>query len=213
MTDSTDAWFASQTRYLSELHALRALALDAGLRETLKWRQPCYTDQGQNIALIGLRKEHAVVSFFRGALLSDPTGRLRQAGSIHSARYVPIAALADAQSPELQRMLEEAIALTRAGRRVPKPSGAIDFVEELVEQLSADEVFASAFLALTPGRQRGYNLYFAKAKKSETRVARIARYTPRILAGKGLLDCVCGHSKRPPGCDGNHKAYPDSRPY
>lgn len=213
MADSPNAWFSTQTAFLPELNALRAVALAAGLEETLKWRHPTYMDRGNNVLIIGVRKEHAVLSFLRGALLTDPKGTLLQPGQDRSARYLPVAKCDTLDVAYTQALIEEAIALTRAGRRVPKPAGAIDFVEELVEQLSADEAFAAAFLALTPGRQRGYNLYFAKAKKSETRTARIVRYTPRILAGKGLLDCVCGHSARPPGCDGSHNKHPDCRPY
>ena len=41
---------------------------------------------------------------------------------------------------------------------------------------------------LTPGRQRAYLLYFADAKQSKTRAARIEKYLPRILDGKGMLD-------------------------
>jgi uncharacterized protein YdeI (YjbR/CyaY-like superfamily) len=45
-----------------------------------------------------------------------------------------------------------------------------------------------AFYELTPGRQRGYLLYFSSAKQSKTREARIEKYVERILDGKGLED-------------------------
>jgi uncharacterized protein YdeI (YjbR/CyaY-like superfamily) len=41
---------------------------------------------------------------------------------------------------------------------------------------------------LTPGRQRGYLIYFAAAKQAKTREARIQKCTPAILKGKGLYD-------------------------
>ena len=44
------------------------------------------------------------------------------------------------------------------------------------------------FYALTPGRQRGYLLYFAAAKQSKTRAARVDKCAPQILQGKGLDD-------------------------
>jgi len=47
---------------------------------------------------------------------------------------------------------------------------------------------SAAFEALTPGRQRGYLLYFSAPKQSKTRVARIEKYIPQILNGKGLDD-------------------------
>ena len=46
----------------------------------------------------------------------------------------------------------------------------------------------TAFKALTPGRQRGYLLYFSSAKQAKTREERVAKYTKHILNGKGLDD-------------------------
>src|SRR5205814_620671 len=46
----------------------------------------------------------------------------------------------------------------------------------------------SAFEALTPGRQRGYILYFSGAKQSKTRESRVEKCMRRILNGKGLND-------------------------
>jgi uncharacterized protein YdeI (YjbR/CyaY-like superfamily) len=45
-----------------------------------------------------------------------------------------------------------------------------------------------AFGALTPGRQRGYLLYFSGAKQSKTRASRVEKVLPKILKGKGLDD-------------------------
>ena len=46
---------------------------------------------------------------------------------------------------------------------------------------------------------------FTEAKQAKTREARIEKYTPKILDGKGMTDCTCGLSKRMPNCDGSHK--------
>ncbi len=45
-----------------------------------------------------------------------------------------------------------------------------------------------SFDALTPGRQREYNLHISGAKQSKTRAARLEKYVPKILAGKGFRD-------------------------
>ena len=60
--------------------------------------------------------------------------------------------------------------------------------EELQQKMDEDPAFKSAFFALTPGRQRGYMLYFSGAKQSKTRTARIEKYTAQIFEGKGLHD-------------------------
>jgi CDGSH-type Zn-finger protein len=66
-------------------------------------------------------------------------------------------------------------------------------------------LLASAYRSLTPGRKRGYLLYFSAAKQSHTRVSRIEKSIPKIMTGKGLNDCTCGLSKKMPNCDGSHK--------
>jgi len=63
-----------------------------------------------------------------------------------------------------------------------------DVPEELQTRLDEDPALKMAFEALTPGRQRGYLLYFSGAKQSKTREARIDKFIPWILEGKGIHD-------------------------
>ena len=96
--------------------------------------------------------------------------------------------------------------MEKAGLKVAlNESKTLDFPDELLEKFSIDNDFKNAFESLTPGRQRGYNLFFTAAKQSITRAARIEKYVDRIFKGKGINDCVCGLSKRMPNCDGSHK--------
>jgi hypothetical protein len=78
-----------------------------------------------------------------------------------------------------------------------------------------DSLYEAAFAALTPGRQRAYLIHFTASDTPATRQTRIDRLRPRILAGKGMTDCVCGLTKKRPGCDGSHRALgPDwKKPY
>ena len=82
----------------------------------------------------------------------------------------------------------------------------LEFPEELLQILDKDVAFKAAFTSLTPGRQRGYNLFFTAAKQPSTRITRIEKYRHQILGGKGINDCTCGLSKKMPSCDGSHKA-------
>jgi uncharacterized protein YdeI (YjbR/CyaY-like superfamily) len=54
--------------------------------------------------------------------------------------------------------------------------------------LQIAELLKTAFEALTPGRKKGYLLHFAAPKQSKTRVARVEKYMPQIMNGKGLDD-------------------------
>ena len=69
----------------------------------------------------------------------------------------------------------------------PKDDRYPDLPDELVEVLDADPELAEAFHRLTPGRQKSFVLNLNAAKTPATRIARMARFRPMILAGKGAL--------------------------
>ncbi|RTQ47821.1 hypothetical protein EJV47_18045 [Hymenobacter gummosus] len=174
------------------LQALRRLVLDCGLTEELKWGVPCYTFQGQNVVLIHAFKDYCALNFFKGALLSDEHGLLtQQTANVQGGRQIRFTSAAQiaALEPVLKAYLFEAIEVEKAGLKVAyKPTTEFAMPEELRQKLQETPALQAAFQALTPGRQRGYLLYFAAAKQAKTRTARIEKYAPLILAGKGLHD-------------------------
>lgn len=185
------AFFDGRDRWRAELLALRAILLDSSLTEDFKWRSPVYTFDGANIAIIWGFKDRAALGFFRGVLMKDPAGLLEAPGeNSRSARVVNFtdtAQIAEAE-PMLRAYIAEAIGIARAGLRVELPKDDLDYPEELVDRLEQDPAFRDAFEALTPGRRRGWVLHIAQAKQSKTRVSRIDKAAPRILAGKGMHD-------------------------
>jgi len=70
----------------------------------------------------------------------------------------------------------------------PKTEHEIELPEEMIEALASDPELAEAFRALIPGRQRSYQIVVSAAKASATRVSRIAKFRPHILAGKGATE-------------------------
>jgi uncharacterized protein YdeI (YjbR/CyaY-like superfamily) len=69
-----------------------------------------------------------------------------------------------------------------------KQKNELIYPEEFQKQLDDLPALKTAFEALTPGRQRYYNLHFSGAKQSKTRAARVEKAIPKILKGKGLND-------------------------
>ncbi|MEN0065792.1 MAG: YdeI/OmpD-associated family protein [Myxococcota bacterium] len=209
MSDSiaAEAWFAERDEWRAEVTALRPIVLGTGLTETVKWKHPCYTDRGKNVVLIGWRKDCALVSFLKGALVDDSRKRLVQPGQARSGRYLPFTSVKQIEEERdyLLDLIAKAIAVERTGLRVEPLPDEIEMVAELQQRLDADVSFRTAFEALTLGRRRQYNLHFAKAKKASTRESRITQCTERIMMGKGLTDCICGRSQRMPRCDGSHR--------
>lgn len=181
-----------EKRWRAEYAALRQLCLAAGLNEELKWGQACYDLDGRNVVLIHGFKDYCALLFMKGALLKDPQGILiQQTKNVQSARQIRFVSLADInrRKATVKSYIKEAIAVEKSGAKVAmKAVAQFTVPEEFQKSLDADPELAEAFHALTPGRQKGYLLYFAAAKKSETRTARISKHAPRILQGLGLDD-------------------------
>ncbi len=171
---------------------LRSILLKSELTEELKWGKPCYTFQGSNVILIIGFKDHCALLFTKGALLQDVGGHLiRPTENTQSARQMRFTSVGETTGlePSLRVYIEQAIAVEKAGLEVTyKKISDFAIPEELQNRLEADPSFKASFNALTPGRQRGYLLYFTAPKQSKTRASRIEKCLPRIFQGKGLHD-------------------------
>lgn len=174
------------------MEKLREIALSSDLTEELKWGCPCYTMNGKNIVLIHGFKEYCAMLFFKGALLKDPKHILvQQTENVQSARQARFTTIAGIRSHNsaLKACIKEAIALEAAGIKVElKKTASFSMPDEFRDALAKKPALKKAFNALTPGRQRGYLLYFSAAKQPETRRSRIEKYAPFIMDGKGLND-------------------------
>jgi len=171
------------------LVALRALVRGAGLEETLKWGSPCYTADGRNVVMVVAFKDYCGLEFFRGAELSDPQGLLQAHGEhSRSGRGLRFTSEQEvrARRGEIERLLGEAIALERAGKK-PRAAPAVEALpEELAELLASRPAVAKAFEALTPGRRRSHALHVGGAKQSATRASRAEKCAEVILQGRGF---------------------------
>ncbi|MFM8570410.1 MAG: YdeI/OmpD-associated family protein [Pirellula sp.] len=179
-------------RWKKELGLLREILRKSGLVEEIKWSVPCYTHEGSNIAIVAAFKEYCSVSFFKGAGLRDSEGVLDKPGeNSNSVRIVRVTSVAQIkqQRKAIESFILQAIDLERVGYKPPKAEvWELERPDELVSAFEEDPQFRDAFEALTPGRQRGYLLYFSAAKQSKTRVDRIEKHRHRILEGLGLHD-------------------------
>jgi uncharacterized protein YdeI (YjbR/CyaY-like superfamily) len=191
MNPKADFYF-NKGNWQKELEQLRAIVLDCGLTEELKWGVPCYTFQKSNIVLIHVFKEYCAYLFFKGALLNDAKGILvQQTENVQAARQIRFTNVKEIVKLKatLKAYIYEAIEVEKAGLKVElKKTNEFTMPEEFQTKLDRTPALKKAFHALTPGRQRGYLLYFASAKQSKTRESRIEKYVPQILKGKGLDD-------------------------
>ncbi|WP_428644539.1 YdeI/OmpD-associated family protein [Roseibium sp.] len=178
----------SARQWADGLKELRRICLAAGLSETVKWGHPCYMHGDRNIAVLGAFRNDCRITFFNAALLKDPEGVLERQGPNtrhpNMIRFLDNARVAEQESV-LTSYLREATGYADAGLKPPKDAVDFDLPEEFLDALDADPDLNEAFQALTPGRRRSYAINLNGAKKSETRIARIAKFRGRILSGKG----------------------------
>jgi uncharacterized protein YdeI (YjbR/CyaY-like superfamily) len=192
MNPKVDWFFNKDTKWQEEYAELRMLVLDCGLTEELKWGCPCYTSQENNIVLIHGFKDYCALLFMQGVLLKDEQGILiQQTENVQAARQIRLTSLQEILDKEstIKAYIKEAIEIEKSGLKFElKKTSEFKMPEEFQQVLDEMPDLKTAFEALTPGRQRGYLLYFSAPKQAKTRESRIERYVPQILNGKGLED-------------------------
>src|SRR6184192_4692021 len=192
MNPKVDQYLRRAKKWQKEMEKLRRISLGCGLTEGLKWGKPCYTFQNSNIVLIHGFKDYCALLFMKGVLLKDPKGILvQQTENVQAARQIRFTNVREIvkMEPVLKAYIKEAIEVERAGLNVTyKKTSEFVIPEEFQNGLEESPALKIAFAALTPGRQRGYILYFSAAKQSKTRESRVEKCVQQILDGKGLND-------------------------
>lgn len=190
MNPKVAAYIDRSSQWPQEMRALHDVLQHCGLSDEIKWGKPCYGVQGNNIAIVQEMKSFLALMFFKGALLADPAGVMREQGpNSRSAKRMEFTSAQQVtqHAAIIRQLVAAAIQVENAGLQVA-PAPALELVSELRDRLEQDHRLRAAFAALTPGRQREYNLHLAGAKQAATRHSRIDKFTDRVLAGKGLRD-------------------------
>jgi uncharacterized protein YdeI (YjbR/CyaY-like superfamily) len=192
MNPKVNWFFDKPTKWKEEYLHLRTIALDCGLNEELKWGCPSYTLDGKNIVLIHGFKEYCAYLFFKGSLLKDSKHILiQQTPNVQVPRQIRFTSVKEVTklATTLKAYIKEAIELEKSGvKPTLKKTSEYRMPEELQNKLDEDAALKKAFYALTPGRQRGYIYTISQPKQAKTREARVDKYIPQILNGKGVDD-------------------------
>lgn len=176
-------------RWSEELITLRGLILEHDLVEEIKWGFPCYTLNGKNILMLAVFKDNCAISFFKGGLLNDNPILEKSGENSNIFRLIRFQGIEkiNKEKDTIRKIIQEAIKIEKSGKKLPKTNySELEIPEELTAAFEEDEIFKSAFKSLTPGRQRGYLLFFSQPKQSQTRLNRIQKCKSAILNGKGL---------------------------
>jgi uncharacterized protein YdeI (YjbR/CyaY-like superfamily) len=138
---------------------------------------------------MGAFRDNYRLNFMNAELMKDPEGILQTQGensqTASSIFFTDPGAVA-AMAPTIRAYLAEAKGYAERGILPEKKVAELpDLAPELIEAMDDDPDLAEAFHALTPGRQRSWNLHFTGARQSATVVNRIAKARDKIIAGKG----------------------------
>ncbi|NMM47661.1 hypothetical protein HH304_04560 [Flammeovirgaceae bacterium KN852] len=185
-------------KWTKELELLRTILLESGLTEECKWGVPCYTYHGTNVILLSAFKEFCSISFMKGSLLADSKNLLDKPGKNSQAfrllKFTSPDQVTKIES-DIKAYIFEAIEVEKAGLKVNFKKEPEPIPEELSQKFEEDPMLKSAFDSLTPGRQRGYILFFSQPKQSKTRISRIEKCEEMIMNGVGLHDKYQGRKK------------------
>ncbi|MFC5195508.1 YdeI family protein [Bizionia hallyeonensis] len=189
--NSVEDYIESHEKYKEALNLLRKIILKTDLEETLKWHAPVYTWQGKNVLGLGTFKNHFGIWFFNGVFLKDEHHLLEQAQEkTKGLRQMRFESVHDINKDAVLSYVKEAIKNQKEGKEITasRKGKTVQIPKELEQYLKDNPTLKSAFMALTPGRQREYSDYIESAKRDATKQTRLEKMNPLVLEGKGLYD-------------------------
>lgn len=173
-----------------ELEFLKSIIAKTELVETTKWGGCVYTLNGKNVLGIGGFKNYFTIWFFNGVFLKDEQRLLvnAQEGVTKSLRQWRFSSMEEVDEAAVLSYIHEAIENEKAGK-VIKPAKKEATVSELLQkELDNSAALAEAFQKFSPYKQKEFLEYVEEAKREQTKLSRIEKIKPMILANIGLND-------------------------
>ena len=185
-----DAYLDKQEPWKEHFLVFREVLLATELQETIKWGIPTYTLNGSNVLGYAGFKAHCALWFYSGSFLQDGAGKLHNAqeGKTRYMRQWRFHAGEEVPQDQFRSYVQEAIDNQKAGKVGRPEPQTLTVPQELQDAMRNDAELRGAFARLTPGRQREYAVHIGDAKQEKTRLARLHKARPMILAGVGLND-------------------------
>ena len=190
MNPKVDDYIDKKSEWSEELKQLRAIFLSTEMEEDVKWGGPVYTVNGKNVTGIAAFKNHYGIWFFNGVFLKDKHKLLVNAQeSTKALRQIRFKKGDPIPTDIIREYVLEAIDNEKQGLKVaPAKPGAYVLSPYLKSAMDSDSELLEAFNALTPGKQKDYSNHIADAKQEKTKLTRLNKIKPMILAGVGLHD-------------------------
>lgn len=189
-TTSVEEYIESEPVFQKELEFLREVLLSTELEETIKWGGPCYVINGKTVVGLGAFKSHVALWFNQGVFMKDPHHKLVNAneGVTKGLRQWRFSSVSEMDKHQIREYVLEAIRNEKEGKRIKAEKKKWEVAQELEDAFKKDKKLKAAFDLFTPGKQGEFLEYILTAKRAETRLSRIEKITPMIMAGVGLND-------------------------
>ncbi len=173
-----------------ELLFLKSIIDKTELVETIKWGGPIYVYNKKNVIGIGGFKNYFAIWFLNGVFLKDEKKRLinAQEDKTKSMRQWRFTSKDEVNEKEVLEYIHEAIENEKQGK-VIKPSKKEAIISELLDQeMAKNPALKEAFIKFSPYKQYEFLEYIETAKQEKTKLSRIEKVIPMILANVGLND-------------------------
>lgn len=173
-----------------ELILLKAIIDKTELTETTKWGGPVFVYEKKNVVGIGGFKDYFALWFFNGVFLKDEKKKLINAQEevTKSLRQWRFSSKEEINETVILEYIKEAIENEKQGK-VIKPAKKEAIVSELLNaEMAKNPDLKSAFEKFSPYKQYEFLEYIETAKQEKTKISRIEKVVPMILANVGLND-------------------------
>lgn len=190
---TVEEYIENNSHFKDELIQLRSILISTELEENIKWNAPTYSINGKNVVGLGAFKNHFCLWFFNGVFLKDEANALvnAQEGKTKALRQMRFDTKDSIKKSLILSYIKEAIENQKLGKEI-KPSKTlkkdVKIPELLNEAFNKNDKLKSAFNDLSPSKQKEYCNYILEAKREATKLKRLDKIVPMIIAQKGLHD-------------------------
>ncbi|MCP2027276.1 uncharacterized protein YdeI (YjbR/CyaY-like superfamily) [Flavobacterium sp. HSC-32F16] len=178
------------SQWEEELLLLKAVIDKTELSETTKWGGSVYVYQKKNVIGLGGFKDYFAIWFFNGVFLKDNKKKLTNAqeDKTKSLRQWRFKSKEEINETAIIEYILEAIENEKQGKII-KPSKKEAIISELLEkEMIQNPLLKEAFQKFSPYKQYEFLEYIESAKQEKTKLSRIEKVIPMILANVGLND-------------------------
>ncbi|CAM3479626.1 YdeI/OmpD-associated family protein [Flavobacterium chungbukense] len=173
-----------------ELLFLKSIIEKTELVETIKWGAPIYVYNKRNVIGIGGFKNYFAIWFLNGVFLKDEKKKLinAQEDKTKSMRQWRFTSKDEVNEKDVLEYIKEAIENEKQGK-VIAPSKKEAIISVLLnKEMELNPALKEAFEKFKPYKQYEFLEYIESAKQDKTKLSRIEKVIPMILANIGLND-------------------------